>query len=76
MNNSKILWTHQVNMDMAHYLLECGTCHKKILVEMVLFGAPHNGTPTATCADCILPINEEFNETFPDEAKEIEEWCK
>jgi hypothetical protein len=35
------------------YLTECGTCHKKILVECLINGTDHNLEVLANCWDCM-----------------------
>lgn len=59
----------------AGNMLECFSCKRKILLEVVVNGTQHHSGDTVTCADC-LHINEEFRDEHPEIVEQIEEWMK
>ena len=57
-----------------HHKLECAKCHRKILVEIVLFGISHNSNVVATCAECMGQVSESFRAVNPVIAEDIQTW--
>jgi hypothetical protein len=58
------------------HTLECRKCHRKILVEVGLFGVDHTGVISVICADCLRQngLSPSFRRKFRSEAEEIEKW--
>lgn len=62
--------------DIQGSFLTCRKCGRRILVEIVLCGVSHNTSITATCAQCIGTVNEEFKARHPEAAQKIEEFIR
>ena len=56
-------------------LWSCHKCGRKIVVQIGINGTPHHWVSNVVCAEC-MEIQSEFQEHYPQQAKEIEEWRK
>lgn len=65
-----------MSSDYLYHKLECDTCKRKILVEMIMFGVAHHRRVIVTCAKCVGPLESEYVDGRPEAAKDIKEWLE
>lgn len=61
-------------LDYHYAKLMCSKCGRKILVEAFLIGVSHTASTTATCAECIGPLTEDYKREHPEAAADLEAW--
>lgn len=60
-------------VSLAGHKTQCTKCHRKVLIQLPLFGVPHHFDALCVCANC-LEIDSAFKDQYPEIANDLLLW--